>query len=688
MRAAVTAKNPTHSSFTSTHAGILAFSTTIFLSAYLLFSLEPLVARTILPWIGGSAAVCSTCLVFYQVALLVGYLYVRILTRALSRRSQGLIHIAVLVASLALLPIGPRAWWKPSAPEHPAWLILAMLTATIGLPFAALSATSPLLQDWLAGSGHKSPYQLFALSNLASFAALFSYPLLIEPLFGLHAQVWGWSVLYLGFAAMCGAVSWQSRSIAGPLNRRVAEAPVTSPTRRAYWLALSASGAMLLLSVTNHITKNVAPFPLLWVLPLGIYLLTFVMAFRAQHPYQPALWRPLVFVALLASGFAVSNITFSERLLLPVFLLGLFVACYFCHGELVRMRPRAEDLTGFYLLLSAGGAAGAIFVGLIAPLLFAGIYELPLSLLLVALLALSVSWKGSAWPARLLWMGLACVMVLIFQANVAAYHKDALVLTRSFYGSLRVIQPPSPRDRQHRAFFYGNVEHGVQFQSPKLRDQPTTYYGPDSGVGIVLSECLQRPMRVGVVGLGVGTVATYGRAGDVYRFYELNPQVIEIARSQFTFLKDSQASVSTIEGDARLSLEREKEPPYDVLVLDAFSGDAVPVHLLTREALALYLRHLKPDGMVAFHLTNRFLDLPPVVRQLADEAGYSAVLVRNSAEESQLVLPSSWVLVTRNASVLENATIRAESLPIPARTGARPWTDEYNNLFQVFEFFH
>jgi SAM-dependent methyltransferase len=664
----------------------LLSATTIFLSAFLLFSLEPLLAKRILPWFGGSAAVWSTCLVFYQVALLVGYLYARMLTRHLPDRVQSVIHIALLLGSLAVLPVGPQEWWKPSGQGDPFWRILVMLTATVGLPFAALSATSPLLQHWLAQTGDKTPFRLFAVSNFASLAALISYPVLIEPFLDIHSQVLGWSVLYAAFAILCARVAWNSRTARLSIRQFKAAGTPFSSVRGLYWLALSACGSMLLLSITNHVTKNVAPFPFLWVLPLAIYLVTFILAFRGAEAYKATRWRACLVPALLALGFSVHNISFSERLLLPVFLIGLFVCCYFCHGELARSRPDAEDLTGFYVMLSVGGAIGAVFVGLIAPYLFAGIYELPLALVLTSLLALLLTWRNGQNQSRALWIAMTCLMALVFRADVKQYHEHTVALVRNFYGSLRVVEPPDdPRERQ-RTFFHGTIEHGMQFLLPDRRSRATTYYGPDSGAGIVLGRCLGGNRRIGIVGLGVGTLAAYGKPGDTFVFYEINPEVIEIANSKFTFLGDSRASVSTVPGDARLSLEHEIAPPYDALVLDAFSGDAIPFHLLTREAIGLYLRHLKPDGVLAFHLTNRFLDLPPVVKQLADEIGYRSVLVTNPEDRSHLVFGSSWMLVTKNQSVLDEPTVRAETTPISVRTNLRPWTDGSNNLFEVLKF--
>jgi SAM-dependent methyltransferase len=334
-------------------------------------------------------------------------------------------------------------------------------------------------------------------------------------------------------------------------------------------------------------------------------------------------------------------------------------------------------------MLSLGGAAGAIFVGLIAPRIFSGIYELPFTLVFTALLALLLTWREGAWPIRLLWVGVAASMVAVLAANVKAYHENALSVRRSFYGSLRVVESPHAGERQTRTLYHGTIEHGAQFLWPPLRFQPTTYYGPDSGIGIVLRECFRNPRRVGIVGLGVGTIAAYAQPGDTFHFYEINRQVADIAESLFFYLRETHAQVQIIEGDARLSLERERAPRYDVLALDAFSGDAIPVHLLTKEALDLYLKHLKPEGVLAFHTSNQYLDLAPVIRQLGEGAGYDSVLVNSQGDDDQLILPSDWVLVTRNAAVLKNADVNMHSRPIASRAGLRPWTDDYNNLFQI-----
>jgi len=656
----------------------------ISLSAFLLFMVEPLVAKRILPWFGGSAAVWSTCLVFYQTALLVGYLYARLVNRYLQPLAQAVLHIAILLASLALLPIGPAERWKPTASGEPTWQILYMLAATIGLPFVTLSATSPLLQSWLSRRGDEAPYWLFAVSNFFSLAALLAYPAVVEPSLNFSRQSVYWSIIFALFALVCVAVAWQSRSAPAIAPPDPDRANVLLPL---YWFLLAACGSMLLLSVTNHMTENVAAVPLLWVLPLAMYLLSFVLSFGLPRLYQRSLWLRLLAFALGVIAYAAYSIDTVEaiQISVPIFLAGLFIGCMFCHAELCRLRPAASGLTGFYLMIAFGGAAGAIFVGLLAPRLFSGIYELPITLCFTALLALLLVWSGGAWGVRFLWIGVAACMAAAAVANVHAYRKNSLTLRRSFYGSLRVVQSPRAGPEQTRTLFHGTIQHGAQFLSPERRMRPITYYGPDSGVGILLRECFPLPKRVGVIGLGTGSLAVYGQPGDTFRFYEINSQVIEIAQSLFFYTRETPAHVEIVEGDARLSLQREAIAPFDVLALDAFSGDAIPVHLLTREAIALYLRHLKPDGVLVFHVSNNYLDLAPVVAQLAQEIHYQTLEVKSHAVPEDLIVPAEWVLVTRNQSVLENTALKLHAQPIPARPGLRPWTDDFNNLLEILK---
>lgn len=661
------------------------YSTAIFLSAFLLFSVEPLTAKMILPWFGGSAAVWSTCLVFYQAALLLGYLYAQLITRMLPARAQALVHILMLAASLALLPVGPGAYWKPEIVRYPSAHILALLAATIGLPFVVLSATTPLLQSWLTRAGHKTPYRLFAVSNLASLAALLAYPILIEPVFNVSAQRLYWSLLYASFTILCGIAAWLSRS--APLELAASSDVVSIPASRKWlWFALSACGSMLLLSVTNHIDENIAAVPLLWVLPLAVYLLSFILTFGVYAIYKRAVGLRILAFALGILAYAVYNITSVEaiQVSVPIFLAGLFACCLFCHGELNLLRPAASNPTAFYVIIAAGGATGAVFVGLIAPNIFSGVYELPLALLIVALLAAIMFWTKGAWTIRALWLAVSVCMALVLVNNVASYRARSISLRRSFYGSLRVTQTHAG-PLAIRTLFHGVIQHGAQYLLLPQRRRPTTYYGPESGIGILLRECFPSPKRIGIVGLGIGTIAAYGQTGDTLRFYDINPQVIDAAELLFFYLRETHARVEIVEGDARLSLEHDHSAPFDVLALDAFSGDAIPVHLLTREAVALYLEHLKPGGVLAFHVSNDFLDLAPVVNQLAAAFGYQAVLIRNHEDDDELILPADWVLVTQNRAVIQNSAIQLHSVPISQPSRLRLWTDDYSSLLPVLK---
>jgi SAM-dependent methyltransferase len=674
-------------------------SWSVFLGAFLLFLVEPLIAKAILPWFGGSAAVWATCLVFFQTALLLGYLYADVVSRRLPPRQVVVVHIALLLLSLLFLPLAPRASWRPHPGDDPVWRILGLLATSIGLPFLLLSATSPLVQIWYARRRSSQPYHLFALSNFASLAALLSYPLLFEPRFTLHTQLRFWSILFVLFAAVCSFSAWCSRGGAAS-QPAASEARTAAPATRTWllWLGLSACGSMLLLSITNYILLNVAPVPLLWVLPLALYLLTFTLAFSRRKLYSRWLMVRLLAVALGSLGYAIydSQYTNSIQVSVPLFGIGLFLCCFFCHGELYRLRPDPSRLTSFYLVISLGGASGAILIGLVAPHLFTNVYELPATLLLTALLALAVLWPACAgrseggpgamgWFVRAFWSATAVAMAVVFVLNVRSYERNTVVKMRSFYGALRVRSRIEGDNQPIRALLHGTIRHGAQFQDPSLRRQPTTYYGPDSGVGLALRFCCEGPRRVGVIGLGAGTLATYGKTGDSFRFYEINPQVIQLARSSFTFLSDSPARIEIVLGDARLSLEREPPQQFDVLAVDAFSGDAIPVHLLTREAVALFLRHLKPEGILAIHTSNTYLELAPVVKQLADAAGYPSRLIASEEDDDNLISNADWVLVTRNEAFLARAELHQDEETVTIPPGLRPWTDDYNNLFRILK---
>jgi hypothetical protein len=660
-------------------------SITIFSGAFLLFFVEPLFAKMILPWFGGSAAVWATCLVFFQSALLLGYYYADVVSRRLTMRRQVFVHIALLACSLLFLPLAPGARWHPRPGEDPVWRILALLTVVIGLPYTLLSATSPLLQAWYASSRRDvEPYHLFAVSNFASFLALLSYPFLIEPRSSTRAQALAWSIAFAAFAILCGAVAWTSRNGTAAASAVIGTRP--SGRQRIQWLALAACGSMLLLTITNHLTQNVAPVPLLWVLPLALYLLTFTLVFSRRGLYARWLFIRLLAVFLGAMGYAVYDpqaIT-AIQVTVPLFCAGLFVCCMFCHGELSRLKPAGNNLTSFYLMIALGGALGAMFVGIIAPHIFDNFYEFPLTLLLTAVLALISLWPED-WAARALWVTVSAAMALVIFTNVRSFKRSSMVMVRDFYGALRVTETNEFGLRPARALYHGTIRHGAQFTQFPWRKQPTTYYSFDSGAGLALRYCCPGPKRVGVIGLGAGTLAAYGNTGDYFHFYEINPDIVRIANSNFTYLRDTPARNEITLGDARLSLEQEPPQNFDVLAVDAFSGDAIPVHLLTKEAMTVYLRHLKPNGILAIHTSNTYLTLDPVVKQLADAFGYPAKLVENQSDEEHCISVSKWMLVTRDSKFLDSPMVQKDELAIPMPAGLRLWTDNYNNLFRILK---
>ncbi len=650
---------------------VILYGGAIWLSAFLLFLIQPILAKLILPWFGGSAAVWTTCLVFYQVALLAGYLYANAMVTRLRPAAQAMVHGGLLAVALAFLPAIPGDRWKFSAGSHPTWSILLLLVCVLGVPYFALSATSPLLQAWYARRW-TDPYRLFALSNAGALMALIAYPTLIEPRVPTHRQDLAWSAGFVVFAILCAAIAWISRT--SYTIRDMAP----KPSGRLTWIALAAAGSMLLLATTNQLTQNVAAVPLLWIVPLAIYLITFILCFESSRWYRRGIYLRLLAMALGAVGYAIYDIQLSDTLLIsiPIFAAGLFIGCMYCHGELAARKPSEGQLTSFYLMIALGGALGAIVVGLIAPLVFSGVYELPFAMLAVALLAVRLEWNGG-WSQRLLWSVAAIAMAVVIGAQVRGFHQNAILLERNFYGSLRVVEANGSR-----ALYHGTIMHGSQFLADSRRAWPTSYYGPASGIGLALAHCRAREKRIGVIGLGAGTLAAYGSPGDEFRFYEINPQVIAIAESQFKFLSDSKAKIEIEPGDARLSLERDPPRHFHILVVDAFSGDAIPVHLLTKESFAIYETHLDPGGIIAFHISNQFLDLAPAVRRLAVEYGFEAVEIRSERDQDRGLSAATWVLVTQNRDFLARPEIARAASPISGRD-VRLWTDDYNNLLQL-----
>ena len=680
---------------------MLLYAATIFVSAFLLFLVQPVVAKEILPWFGGSAAVWTTCLVFFQTTLLAGYAYSDFAVHRLGPRAQVRLHVALLLVSLVTLPIIPAVGWKPGGSENPSWLILGLLVATIGLPYFLLSTTSPLIQAWVARARPgASPYRLFALSNLASMLALVGYPFLLEPWAPTRAQAWGWSAAYALFVVLCTAAGWASLRAARtpavvdlatqpePATGNGPDAPAPTAARQLLWCALAATGSLLLLAVSNHITVDIASIPLLWIAPLAIYLLTFILCFDTSGWYRRDVFLAMAAAALGVMGWTQADpkLTHELALQIGVFCAGLFIACMFCHGELVRLKPAPRYLTRFYLMISLGGALGAAAVGLVAPLVLPAHFELELGLVAATLL---LAWQVRRMHRVYLALAAAAVLTTIGTGvwSVREFYDEVVLSKRNFYGVLRVTEFGTGDEVNHRlSLIHGSIMHGQQFQAPDLRKQPTSYYTATSGIGRLLESLHPRlaPLKVGVIGLGTGTLATYGAKGDTYRFYDIKPDVITIAQTEFSYLRDSAATIQLVLGDARLSLEREPKQAFDVLAIDAFSSDAIPVHLITAEALAVYRRHMKPGGVIAFHVTNRYLDLAPVVQALAEAQGLAVLQIRDETKDG-MTSTSDWVLLSDDPAALAKPELTEFATPIEPHPDWRLWTDDFNNLVQVLK---
>jgi hypothetical protein len=683
----------------------------VFLSAFLLFVMEPMAAKQLLPLLGGSSAVWVTCLVFFQAALLVGYLY----AYWMARERRMLVHATVLICAvgIVLAPIVLRAAvdatgvgfepnWGDAA--HPVSTIFSMLSVSIGIPFVLLSSTSPLLQVWWTRQmGGSVPYRLFALSNAGSLLALATYPAIIEPNLSLATQRALWAAGFVLYAIV--AVGVYGRSVkSSQLVSIDAFAPAPEATdkvmvkQRWMWFVLPMGASMHLAAVTSHLSQDIAAIPLLWVLPLGVYLLTFIVAFEIPWLYQRSLVSRLMIVMLAALGYALTRVDTKLPVGIAVlfYLVEVFVTCWFCHAETYRLRPAsAARSTAFYLTIAAGGVAGTFLVAIASPLVFRANYDLALAFFATAVLGTLVTWS-EGWSQRALWV---TASVLLFWTTVALrvqFGRNALMRTRNFYGSLRVTTSDyenggdqnldvSPGTGPVRVLMNGRIRHGMQMMADaEHRKTPTTYYGEDSGVGIALRSCCEgRPKRIGVIGLGVGTLAAYGQPGDSVTFYEINPLVEPIAQNLFTYLRESAAQVFVVSGDGRLALQHAPPQRFDVLVVDAFTGDAIPLHLLTREAMEVYLRQLAPGAVIAFHVSNSYVDLAPEIARVADSEGLQAQVVESFAVPAEGAYRATWVLVSANPGFFNIPAVRAAAAPISARPDLRVWTDGYSSLLPV-----
>lgn len=690
------------------------YAAVIFISAFLLFQVQPLIGKCILPWFGGSPAVWTTCMLMFQILLFGGYVYAHLLSHYFSPKKQAIIHATLILLAIATLPIAPDVEWKPVDSQAPAVRIMLLLLVCIGLPYFLLSSTSPLIQSWFSRTNPgQSPYRLYSLSNVGSLLALISYPFVFEPALSTTSQSWLWSIGFVGFALVCGISGWlmvkqtsvtsdfgkQANSVAtsasesghGQSNQTCKDRPTAKD--QLMWFGLAATATILLLATTNQVCLDVAVVPFLWVLPLALYLITFILCFDSKRWYHRKLFASLVLVCLFFEFyFAARGAKVSIILQIVIYFSAMFCSCMVCHGELAAMKPHPKYLTGYFLVASAGGAAGGLFVALIAPLLFVNYSELHFGLLLFMMLFILIRLREDqvAIPIpeaiRIPCAALGLIVVLAILIKVDRHEPWVESSSRNFYGALKVhIIPTSAGNLRQLA--HGRIAHGSQLVEADKKQIPTAYYAKNTAVGLLLSNFkTDQPRNIGIVGLGVGTLAAYGQPGDQLRFYEINPDVTRLAQSHFSFLADSQAQWQVVQGDARLSLEFEKSQQFDVLVLDAFSGDAIPVHLLTREAIEVYLRHLRDDAVLACHISNLHFDLQPVIRGLADDFHLQCKFVGTAPDESSAGLATLWALLSRDSDSLAAVDVDGNYFGKPAPAGRFiHWTDTRSNLLDVLK---
>jgi spermidine synthase len=686
------------------------FQITIFLSAFLLFQIQPIIGRYILPWFGGAAGVWSVMVVFFQFVLLAGYGYAHLLCTRMAPRVQLAVHLTVLGAALLALPVAPNDLLKPAAGSEPITGILAMLGVTVGLPYFAVSTTGPLVQAWFARTyPRESPYWLYALSNAGSLLALLTYPFLIEPMLGRNAQAMTWSLAFAVFAVLCAAAAMKSLWIGGwrmsAAGRREDGGQPPDRARYLAWIGLPALASALLLSFTNEICVDVASVPFLWVLPLGCYLLSFIFTFSGKGGLQKKIWNTLG-VGAVTSTAAV--MFWPGMLEIPIhfvvfgYAASLLILCCVLHGEVFRIRPEAQRITEFYFCVSIGGVLGGLFVGIVAPVIFNSHLELPVVLFFVFISLVYSSVKKFDFSNYRHSLPILIFGIFII-IKVYNYTSQFEYSSRNFYGVYRIQNVNFDKENGMRTLYSGTTLHGSQYTNPDYQSIPTQYFSRHSGVGIALASLDGGPKKVGVIGLGIGTLAAYGRPGDTYRFYEINPNSLRIAQERFSYLRSSRAHVQVVLGDARLNLEREETQRFDVLVLDAFTSDSIPMHLLTEEAFSCYLRHLAPEGGICVHISNRHLDLTPMLKSMGARMGLHAF--KWSAAEDVNVSGGSneYVVLTPSRKFIDRFDemarfVRREFVPqgkspdefarrfdLEYVRETRFWTDDFSNLFDVLK---
>lgn len=653
----------------------------------------------------------------FQLLLFAGYAYAHLSTEYLKPSQQIAVHLLLLLLAIVMLPIAPDASWKPMNSDAPALRIMLLMLACVGLPYFILSTTGPLVQSWFSRThAGQSPYRLYSLSNVGSLLALISYPVLVEPSLSVHVQSIVWSVAFALFASLCAFSGLrmryaQSTEVSVTATGTELDAPVQARPSSGLiglWFLFAMTPSLLLLASTNQVCMDVAVIPFLWVLPLALYLITFILCFDSDRWYSRRMFLvPTVALQIAAVYLATRGSNVPILLQIATYFGALFSCCMTCHGELAALKPHPRYLTLYFLTISAGGAAGGLFVGLVAPMLFVNYSELQVGILcfMIAFVCLRVredriAWRMPSW-GRPMAVAVTLVLAVFGLARASSKPKDTLAASRNFYGVLKVAETHKPTESiaPMLELAHGRIAHGSQFIEPAMRNIPTAYYSTNTGIGRLMQADSTKPQRVGIVGLGVGTLAAYGRTGDYFRIYEINPDVISIAKQHFTFLSDSAADYEIVTGDGRLSLEFEPPQNFDVLVLDAFSGDAIPVHLLTREALQVYLKHLTPDGILACHISNLHFNLRPVVAGLAKDMQLELQFVGNAADVNTAARPAIWAMMSRsseplaklapkqlNGNQLERSQLSSNETTVTSgHLIKRPitWTDARSNLLEV-----
>ncbi len=667
---------------------------TIFLSAFLLFQIQPMIARYLLPTFGGSVAVWGTALVFFTGALFIGYVYVYLISE-FTPRNQARVHLSLIAATLLFVlgvlasgtTFAPHAWVLDATSAPPLQILLA-LVVTIGLPYFLLSTTGPLLQHWYARETGEEPYHLYALSNVGSFLALGTYPFITEPLFGLAMQQILWTAGFILCAFFIGSVAFRTRK--SKKHETQAASEIVATKTLFLWLGLAALPSAMLVATTTRITQVIAPIPFLWVAPLAIYLLSFILAFRGWGQGGLTPFLVVVFAALSYVYSDWSYYDFFRQALANVGLL--FFASLYCHALLYKMRPGKTESAFYYVWVALGGAVGSLIMSMVAPTIFIYFTEFMIGVAALAVISIvafpaGVYVRDQYHQHTAFIKGMAIAAVLLFFASYLDEQKtDAVYVSRNFYGGVEVYEGDTLR-----YLYHGTTLHGTQFVDPERTRETTTYYTPSSGVGraiLQMQASTTRPVSVGVVGLGTGTLAAYCEEGDSFVFYDIDARVADVARDYFTYLDECAGSEVRI-GDGRLMLHSElvagDSAPFDVLAVDAFSDDTVPVHLLTKEAVELYLSRVAEDGILAIHTSNRYLELSPVVMRIAVELGLSAIVVADGAEESEAGTVSQWVVLARSPQLLAGAWFVDAADAPPVIEDTPLWTDDYANVLATVD---